>query len=127
VTLATEPVPLAHLRRFYQKVRPPGAWGHVRRPEDPEPSHRLGSMIGTWALASVGLFALLFGLGEVLLGATWLGVLLCVGGAGAWAVALRRAGAWEPRRTASETVAPSPQIGEQGDGGRAASLPDQRP
>lgn len=95
VTLLTPKPDIGALRRFYSKIRPVGWWGPVRRADDPAPTERLGTLLAAWVLSGLGLFALLFGLGECLLGSAPLGLVMCTAGVALWAAALRLAGAFE--------------------------------
>lgn len=95
-TFATKPTPRATLREFYLRVRPIGAWGPVRSPDDPEAGVSFGRILASWFAASFGVFALLFGIGQLLLIHTLLGVGLVVSGAAAWGLALYWAGALTP-------------------------------
>ena len=95
-TFATKPTPRATLREFYLRVRPIGAWGPVRSPDDPQAGVSFGRILASWFAASFGVFALLFGIGQLLLIHTLLGVGLVVSGAAAWGLALYWAGALTP-------------------------------
>jgi Na+/proline symporter len=94
-TLLTAPVPLAHLHAFYEKVRPLGAWEPVREGvrHDLAPTEGLWRTLGAYLLAAAGLFALLFGLGEWLLGTTSVGIISTALGALGSVAALSLAGA----------------------------------
>ena len=74
VTLATQPEPTDHLRRFYMKIRPSGWWDPIARETDvpivllgAKPWLRVGS-------ATVGVYGLLLGTGLLLLGRAPFGV-----------------------------------------------------
>lgn len=97
-TLLTAPTDPAHLRRFYARVRPLGFWQqfHDGAPAGPG----FGATLAAWFVAGAGLFSLLFGIGEWLLGSALLGTLLCIGGIGGWYIALRLSGAVGARSAA---------------------------
>jgi SSS family solute:Na+ symporter len=76
VTFWTKPEDMEHLEKFYRRVRPGGWWGPVaaRCPEIKQPSlysHWVG-----WFAGSVCMFCAMFGVGYLLMGQTWKGVLL---------------------------------------------------
>lgn len=74
VTFLTPPEPTEHLRAFYARVRPGGpGWRPVAR-EAPS-RERLGRRLLEWAGGCVSVYLALFGLGTLLLGSPWLGVL----------------------------------------------------
>lgn len=106
-TWSTAPVPREHLRAFYLRVRPIGFWGVVRETDDPEPGVSFGRILAAWASASAGLFALLFGLGTVLLKNAVAGTALFALGAVLWTCALHWAGALPWR---SQKSSPARQI-----------------
>jgi len=95
------------LRSFYQKVRPPGAWGRVARGCDRQ---RLpddlggGRVVAAWMLGMVLVYGLNFGIGQMLLGRPALGILLVMAGivSGWWALELSRPAA-SPGSMAQET------------------------
>lgn len=93
VTLLTRPTPLERLRQFYLKVRPVGAWGPVRHVDDPPTDTSFARLLASWFSAGVGLFALLFGIGEWLLSSAFVGISLSLLGIAAWTLALYWAGA----------------------------------
>lgn len=106
----TAPSHAEKLRKFYVLVRPVGFWNPVRRPEDPTPES-LGRQLAAWAVAALGLFAILFGLGEWMLGSTPMGLSLVVGGSLAWGIALHVVGAFQKSLPPTSTPA-SPNLEE---------------
>ena len=94
----TKPSTPEQLRKFYETIRPSGFWDPVRQAGDPE-TEKLGKQIISWALASTSLFAILFGLGEWMLGSTSLGVTLSVSGTAGWFFALHLVGAFKNLET----------------------------
>jgi hypothetical protein len=92
--LLTKPSSPEQLRKFYEVIRPSGFWGPVRRPEDPA-AENLGKQILSWGLAAMSLFAILFGLGEWMLGSTPVGIALSLGGTTGWLIALHLVGAFK--------------------------------
>ena len=84
------PEPVERLRAFYRKVRPPGAWGPVAEPLGLQ-HERLG--VRAWMLvgaATFGVYALLLGIGGLVLGSPLAGTAgLCLG-IGLLAIALRQ-------------------------------------
>ncbi len=69
VTLLTPPTPMAKLVAFYRKVRPPGWWGPVRAELGAEagPPLDLRRQVLLWVVATVFVYAALFGAGNLLL------------------------------------------------------------
>ncbi len=67
-TFITRPVKAEVLRNFWNKVRPPGAWGRVRGQD--ARSAPVFALAGIWLALSVFVFALMFLLGALLVG-TW--------------------------------------------------------
>ena len=107
VTYLTAAPDLIHLRLFYEKVRPMGWWGPVQRATDPAPEP-LGPLLVAWVIAAISLFALLFGIGEWLIGSTPLGIGMVIGGAVGWYVALKKARAFGPgKKEPLKTVLPT--------------------
>ncbi len=87
-TFLSEPVDRETLRAFFAKVEPPGAWGPVREPGDPQT--KVGGLIALWLLLSAATFGGMFLLGSLLIG-TWSAALgyagaILVACAGIWAV-----------------------------------------
>ena len=83
-TFATEPEPESVLLSFYRKARPDiRGWRPVaQNAPDVVPSRDLGSNLLDWVLGCAMVYATLFGIGRLLLGPAWKGVLLlAVGGA----------------------------------------------
>ena len=74
VTLLTQPTPSAHLRTFYDRVRPGGfGWISVH-PEALSHGPTRSTFVGMFA-AIIGAFGVLLGLGEILLGRGSVGAL----------------------------------------------------
>jgi Na+/proline symporter len=69
VTLLTAPTPMPKLVAFYRKVRPPGWWGPVRDVVGFEAarSPELHRAVLLWVVATVFVYAALFGVGKLLL------------------------------------------------------------
>lgn len=67
VTLVTKPCSTPHLVRFFERVRPGGAWGPVAAAAG-RPTASLQSDLLLWAAASVGAYGLLFACGHALFG-----------------------------------------------------------
>jgi Na+/proline symporter len=91
VTFATAPEDPEQLAAFYTRVRPGGRWGPIAR-RTGLPERRVG--LRAWAatgLATAGVYALLLGLGGLLLGRPLVGALGCVVGSAALAWAIRDA------------------------------------
>ncbi len=65
--------------RFFHKVRPPGWWRPFGRGGE-----RMPGLLGAWALGVVGVYGVLLGAGELLLGGPWRGALLVAVGIGGW-------------------------------------------
>ena len=83
-------------RSCFAQVSPPGAWGPVREPGDPQT--KIGGLIMLWLLFSAATFGGMFMLGSLLIG-TWSAALgyagaVLVACAGIWVVG-RRAGVEE--------------------------------
>jgi solute:Na+ symporter, SSS family len=104
VTLLTRPVDLAHLVRFYERVRPPGAWGpvrarasHVAAPTGAREGVRL------WIASTVAILAATLLPGAILFGSV----------ATAWALAAALVVAilvaWRPRLPRAASV-PKPRV-----------------
>lgn len=76
VTFMTSPVEALHLEQFYRRVRPGGWWGPVARacPDVYVPRQARRSWIG-WLAGVVCIYASLFGVGFLLLGQPWRGVI----------------------------------------------------
>ena len=69
VTMVTPPEPEAHLVAFYRRVRPGGpGWRSIARLAgdiEPEP---LGGLVIDWIAGTILIYAMLFGIGETVLG-----------------------------------------------------------
>jgi Na+/proline symporter len=87
-TLATAPVDAATLRRFYQRVQPPGWWAPVGR--QAEGTERLRASLWRWVVGTVALLATTVGPLQVLLGSPAAGWANCALGAAGWIVVFRR-------------------------------------
>jgi solute:Na+ symporter, SSS family len=82
VTLLTPPTDPETLDAFYREVRPLGFWGPVRaRCAGVESAERGPSVLLAWAVGIAFVYLLLFGIGEVLIGRRWLGIVLVILGA----------------------------------------------
>ena len=81
----------AQLRRFHDRVKPFGAWAKVTDTKEAETKSELSASLGAWGCACCGLFLLLFGVGEWLLGSTMVGVAASVAGGALWMLAFRLA------------------------------------
>jgi SSS family solute:Na+ symporter len=81
-TWLTPPVPDAHLEAFTRRVRPPGWWRDL---PGAAPRRAMGWLGIAWLSGNAGVFALLFGIGGLLLGSPVPGALLVLGGlVGLW-------------------------------------------
>ena len=71
----TAPVNQDVLRKFYERVRPGGLWGCVRRDSEllPEP---VGSALMNWIIGTAALFGYMIGLGKLVLLQTFTGIFL---------------------------------------------------
>lgn len=78
-----------HLKKFCAKIKPVGFWSAYRPADSQNIEPGFWVIFRAWIVASIGLFALLFGIGEVLLGTTWLGWNEIIVGCACWYVALR--------------------------------------
>jgi Na+/proline symporter len=75
VTYLTPPEPEAHLRRFYERVRP-GGWGWKEvAGRAPEEGPGYAGLV-TWAVGCAVVYLGLFGTGYLFLGRPWRGVIL---------------------------------------------------
>jgi len=75
VTYLTAPEPRAHLKRFYERVRPGGSgWTEVVGDADEEGPGKVGFL--HWAAGCAIVYLGLFGVGQLLLGRPWRGWLL---------------------------------------------------
>ena len=90
-TLATKQVDHEHLARFYKLVRPGGIGWRKYREEFPEveADSGYGRLFVDWILGSVLVYAVLFGVGKIILGSTGLGSAILVVGVIAAAVVYR--------------------------------------
>lgn len=76
-TCLTPPVPREHLAAFVHRVRPPGWWHGLPGAAPKEAMLWLGA---AWMAGNAGVFALMFGIGHLLLGPRALGASLALGG-----------------------------------------------
>jgi SSS family solute:Na+ symporter len=67
VTLMTEPVNREHLAAFYAKVRPVGAW----KPFGANPRGQVAAILAGWGGGIALIYGLMFGIGGLLLGGTF--------------------------------------------------------
>jgi hypothetical protein len=56
--------------KFYNRVRPPGAWRHIADLSEPGEVLYMRDLIFNWILGVVFLFSLMFGIGVIILGNT---------------------------------------------------------
>jgi hypothetical protein len=74
VAFVTPAEPDEHLEKFYRRVRPGGWWGHIgEKCKDVKKLHLGWPEVVNWALTVIGIYALLFGLGWVVMGKYYLG------------------------------------------------------
>ncbi|GJM45247.1 MAG: sodium:proline symporter [Gemmatimonadota bacterium] len=83
VALTTAPDDPDHLRAFVRRVRPMGAWGEYRSAASAPTGQGIRQRLALWAVAVVGLYGCLFGVGKLFLGEPVLGGLLTVVGVAA--------------------------------------------
>jgi len=75
VTLVTGPEPDAHLVAFYRRVHPGGpGWGPIARRAGGPPPERIGGLVVDWMAGSILIYAVLFGIGSIVLGAIEVGL-----------------------------------------------------
>ena len=78
VALMTPPTPPTTLDVFYRRVRPWGMWGPVAVRNQDIAVPRISALaVAGWGLTVVAVYAALYGVGELLLGRTLLGLLGC--------------------------------------------------
>ena len=69
VTLLTPPEPIDHLIAFYRRTRPDGpGWKPIAAKAGGPPPGPLGGLLVDWAAGVVLVYAVLFGVGNALLG-----------------------------------------------------------
>jgi solute:Na+ symporter, SSS family len=69
VTLATPPEPVDHLIAFYRRTRPDGpGWQPIASRAGGPPPAPIGGLLADWAAGVVLVYAVLFGIGNALLG-----------------------------------------------------------
>jgi Na+/proline symporter len=90
-TVVTDPVPDEQLTSFTRRVRPPGAW---RRLPGSAPRAAVAWIAIAWVAGNTAVFALMFGIGHILLARPLTGILMTATGAAAAAATLK------PTRTA---------------------------
>ncbi|MEM1202179.1 MAG: sodium:solute symporter family protein [Acidobacteriota bacterium] len=75
-TVLTKPCPEEHLVKFCEKVKPfPTFWGPIyRNHPEIEWNQRFGRAIAHWLVGSVGVFAICFGIGNLIFGAVFWGL-----------------------------------------------------
>ncbi|MBV9572442.1 MAG: Na+:solute symporter [Acidobacteriales bacterium] len=80
VTLATKPEPEAVLLKFYRDVRPQiTGWQPIARLAPETAATRdLSRNLGSWLLGCAMVYLALFGIGQILLGPVWKGLLLMI-------------------------------------------------
>ena len=76
-TFLTPPVPRDHLAAFTRRVRPPGWWKDL---PGAAPKMALGWLGAAWLAGNAGVFALMFGIGYLLLGPRAKGAVLALSG-----------------------------------------------
>jgi len=75
VTLATPPEPEAHLIAFYRRVRPGGpGWGPIARRAGGPPPEAIGGLVVDWIAGWILIYAVLFGIGSIVLGSFGMGL-----------------------------------------------------
>jgi hypothetical protein len=90
VTFATPPEPEAHLVSFYRRVHPGGpGWGPIARRAGGPPPERIGSLFLDWVAGWILIYAVLFGIGSIVLGSLVAGA-ACLGVAGACTAIIAR-------------------------------------
>ena len=76
VTLATPPEPEAHLIVFYRRVRPGGpGWGPIARRAGGPPPEAIGGLVVDWIAGWILIYAVLFGIGSIVLGSFGMGLI----------------------------------------------------
>ena len=76
-TLATAPEPEERLVAFYRRVHPGGpGWGPIARVAGGPPPERIGGLIVDWIAGWILIYAVLFGIGSLVL-ASFVPALLC--------------------------------------------------
>ena len=69
VTFVTAPEPDSHLVAFYRRVRPGGpGWGPIARKAGGPPAEAIGGLVVDWVAGWILVYAVLFGIGSVVLG-----------------------------------------------------------
>ncbi len=76
-TFLTEPVKAARLKAFVKKVRPVGFWGKYGAGKAPIKDFQ--RLAAAWAAGCAGIYALLFGVGNLVLGSALLGLAMLAG------------------------------------------------
>jgi solute:Na+ symporter, SSS family len=84
VTLMTAPEPEAQLVAFYRRVRPGGpGWRSIARAAGGPPPEPIAGLVVDWLAGCVLIYAMLFGIGEILLGSYRVAMLYFAAGAAA--------------------------------------------
>jgi len=82
VTFLTPPEPKEKLREFFLRVRPAAlGWKPILDPGDEPSKQSLGWSAADWVVGCALIYCALFGIGRLLLGPVWLGLLLLAGAA----------------------------------------------
>jgi len=90
VTLLTPPEPEAHLVAFYRRVRPGGpGWQPVAARAGGPPPEPIGSLVIDWIAGWILVYAMLFGIGSIVIGSTAVGLACFVAAIAAAAVIVR--------------------------------------
>jgi solute:Na+ symporter, SSS family len=90
VTWLTPPEPEAHLIAFYRRVRPGGpGWTAIARKAGGPPPEAIGGLLVDWVAGWILIYAVLFGIGSLVLGSLLVAV-VCFVVAAAAAVAITR-------------------------------------
>jgi SSS family solute:Na+ symporter len=77
VTFLTPPEPKEKLREFFLRVRPAAlGWKPILRPEDEPSKQSLGWSAADWVAGCALVYCALFGIGRLILGPVWLGLVL---------------------------------------------------
>lgn len=81
VTFLTPPEDPATLRAFYERLRPPGFWGPVRKPGDEaQPCIHVKKTLLGWAAGTLSIYCMLIGVGKILFADSSIGWWIIGGG-----------------------------------------------